>query len=170
MTLEGERFPVGGGESATITAGLITDLKILDEVLIWRQKHAQDEEPPDHPFFEVVNNKIVLHKEPGKVIEGWSPSTRFDDAMEVAWELEQRGFIIGINSADSQRRGICVVFDLPDRKMPGQSAQTLPLAICRAALMTMKNDDYPCNGNAEREILNANIDWKDLTYSKKYIN
>jgi hypothetical protein len=176
MTLLTERFPMERGEFATIKAGLKTDLHILNEVLVWRQKHAEDKDPPDYPSFEVIKDKIVLYLESGKVKDGWSPSTSFDDAMEVAWELEQRGFNFEPSYNATERYGIFVRFGLPGRETQGQYAETLPLAICRAALSTMKlpaslrSDESPkpsaqCPLNAgDRAILDANFDWKDVLF------
>ena len=176
MTLLSERFPMQRGEFATIKAGLQTDLRVLNEVMVWSQKPAEDKDPPDYPSFEVVKDKIVLYLEPGKIRQGWSPSTSFDDAMEVAWELEQRGFKFEPNYNDAERHGIFVRFGLSGRETQGQFAETLPLAICRAALSTMKlpvslrseenpkPSSYHLLDASDRAMLDANFDWKDVLF------
>lgn len=182
MTLLTERFPMQRADFAALKAGLQIDLRVLNEVLVWPEKHAEDKDPPDYPSFEVVKDKIVLYLEPGKIRQGWSPSTSFDDAMEVAWELEQRGFKLEPNYTDENRYGIFVRFGLPGLETQGQYAKTLPLAICRAALSAMKlpaslrSDESPKPSpyrpldDHEREMLDANFDWKDVQFYWKETN
>lgn len=170
------------GELATFKAGLQTDLRVLNEVLVWPQKHAEDKDPSDYPSFEVVKDKIVLYLEPGKIRQGWSPSTSFYDAMEVAWELKQRGFKLEPSYNDAESHGIFVRFGLSGRETQGQFAETLPLAICRAALSTMKqpaslrSDESPKPSQplplnpSDRAMLDANFDWKDVAFHWEKIN
>src|ERR1043165_4339543 len=119
-----------------------TNLLVLNEVLIWRQKTTQDEELPTYPFFEVVRDRIVLYREPGKVKKGWSPSTCFDDAMEVAWKLKARGFIFEMYG-DPDKNGFFVSFCLPHKYMPVARDESLMLAVCKAALLIANKDNFP---------------------------
>jgi hypothetical protein len=127
---------------STIRAGLETDLLIINELMKWRQKDAQDEKPTEHPFFEVVKDKIVLHRKSGWVTKGWSPSTQFDDAIEVAKEMRQRGY--KFESYPSVSKGsFYAIFSRPDKEMPYALDSSVQLAICKAALMTISKDNDP---------------------------
>jgi hypothetical protein len=181
MTLLTERFPMQRGELATLKAGLKTDLRVLNEVLVWPEKHEEDKDPPDYPSFEVVKDKIILYLEPGKIRDRWSPSTSFYDAMEVAWELKQRGFTLEPSYDYAETHGIFVRFGLPGRETQGQYAETLPLAICRAALSTMKlpaslrSDESPKPSqprplsSSDIAMLDANF-WEDIAFYWDKIN
>jgi hypothetical protein len=69
----------------------------------------------------------------------WRPSENISQAFEVVEKMRELEYMFNVNSCDFDEMRWFAQFETPDYEKGGQAfTETLPLAICKAALRAME--------------------------------
>jgi len=128
-------------EILNMEPGLELDRLVAEWVMGWKEEHIEDDRWHINANFWCRGNEI------GPQVQKWSPSTDIAAAMKVVQKLLEKGFRVSMYSpwkgqSNSSAIPEWTVYILGNQGFHTEAdGRTLPLAICRAALLAIKEEE-----------------------------
>lgn len=129
----------------TFEADHHTDLWIARRVMGWPEIHEKDR----YRFYldrggVIIGNRAEIFRY-GTIPDAFRPSSKMEDAMEVAHKMKSKGWWYHI-SGDPQNKDVMVIFGRDKGESQDELHSTYaefePLAICRAAGLAVMSETH----------------------------